>query len=106
VDLLRHTLGDLSQEWIDGVDELVASTAGDSDRPTTHENAEYQTTSGRRTIWDLGAQWAGDGAGVCKKAFSSVWMARLLGSLDWNALISRLPRPVANQEFDNFDLND
>jgi hypothetical protein len=100
IDLLRQTLNSLSQEWIDGVNEITSESDFGSRQTVSLEGMSDQASvSAPRALWQAVTSWASQRAGQWKTALIGVW-ARQLSSLDWQSVLSIASSNVDTYHFD------
>jgi len=88
IDLLRQTLGNLSQEWIDGVNELAPESEFGFRYPVALEGmTSPASVSAPRALWEALSSWATGRAGQWKTALLGVCTMQLC-DLDWHAMLN------------------
>ena len=100
IDLLRRTLDNLSQEWIDGVNEITAESGfGYPHGVSLEDMTDQASASAPRALWDVVSSWASQRAWQWKSALHDVW-TRELRVAGWQALLSSARADVDNYHLD------
>lgn len=100
IDLLRQTLDNLSQEWIDGVNEITTESDFGSQHVVSLEGMTGPASaSAPRAMWVALSSWANQRVGQWTSALSGVWTLHLQ-SLDWQALVSTAEADTGNYHLD------
>jgi len=88
IDLLRQTLDNLSQEWIEGVNELTPESEFSYRYPVTLEGmTSPASVSAPRALWEALSSWAAGRAGQWKTALLGICTMQLC-NLDWHAMLN------------------